>query len=606
MPTPAGQRPTKVPQPGQPAAQPVLQTAPQSPQQQVPTPASAATVASLPPYDPVVAGEGRDELGSTYIPVDSPVYTMALRLYSLGYLDSSFTDMRPWTRRSLLHMLNASASRILADNDDEAVALLAGLQSYIPEESPGPNLTRGRVYGVDTVYTRLMGISGQTLHDSYHLGETLANDYGRPYEPGFNNITGFSSVNEYGPFSLYVRGEYQHAPAGTGYSQALSAELSNIDGVPYSGFNLHQATIPTGPIASVNTFALQEATLSYHLLGHEISGGKSDAWLSPAVGGAMGWSNNAQDIYSFRINRVDPLHIPLLSRFIGPLDYDFFVGSLKGHTYPNSPWVHSETIAAAPTSNIRVSFQRVIIWGGEGHEPVTLHTFLQSFFSFNDTNGATKISAKDPGARFSSFNFSWRLPFLERYITLYSDSTVHDDVTPISAPRRAAYRPGVYISQFPKLHKLDFRIEGTNTDISTTASIGGSFMYTEVIQRQGYTNKGQLFGDWVGREGKGGQAWLTYHLSSNEWVQLEYMHKKTAKDFIPGGTTQNQFMVDVVKRLRKDVELNAWLQYEGWKAPVYIPGNALNKDTTVAVQLTWFPKLHSDPQPGSAPVLRMR
>ena len=610
LPTPVPVQPAPQPpasQPGQPATQPAPQVqTPSTSQAPTPTPEKSAKLISLPPYDPVVAGEGRDELGSTYIPVDSPVYPMALRLYSLGYLDSSFTDMRPWTRRSLLHMLNASASRILADNDDEAVALLAGLQSYIPEESPGPNLTRGRVYGVDTVYTRLMGISGQTLHDSYHLGETLANDYGRPYEPGFNNITGFSSVNEYGPFSLYVRGEYQHAPAGTGYSQALSAELSTNDGIPYSGYNLNQATIPTGPIAPVNTFALQEATLSYHLLGHEISGGKSDAWLSPAVGGAMGWSNNAQNIYSFRINRVDPLHIPLLSRVIGPLDYDFFVGSLKGHTYPNSPWVHSETIAAAPTSNVRISFQRVIIWGGEGHEPVTLHTFLQSFFSFNDTNGATKTSAKDPGARFSSFNFSWRLPFLEHYVTLYTDSTVHDDVTPISAPRRAAYRPGVYISQFPKLHKLDFRIEGTNTDISTAASIGGSFMYTEVIQRQGYTNKGQLFGDWVGREGKGGQAWLTYHLSSNEWVQLEYMHKKTAKDFIPGGTTQNQFMVAVVKRLRKDVELNAWLQYEGWKAPVYIPGNALNKDTTVAVQLTWFPRLHSDPQATDSPVLRMR
>lgn len=608
IPVPVGQTPKQepAPQPGQPAAQlPAPQATQPVPQSPVPTPKPAESMAVMPAYDPSIAAEGADELGSTYIPVDSPVYPMAIRLYSLGYLDTAFIDMRPWTRRSLLHMLNASSGRIMADNNEQAVAILASLEDYLTAEEPGPGLTRGRVWGLDTVYTRLMGISGQTLHDSYHLGETLANDYGRPYEPGVNNITGFSTVNEYGPFSLYVRGEYQHAPSNAGYSQTLAAQLSQIDGIPYSGYNANQATIPAGPIATVNTFALQEATLSYHLLGHEISGGKSDAWLSPAMGGAMGWSNNAQDIYSFRINRVDPWHIPLLSRVIGPLDYDFFVGSLKGHTYPNSPWVHSETAAIAPTSNVRISFQRVIIWGGEGHEPVTLHTFLQSFFSFSDTTGAEKTSAKDPGARFSSFNFSWRLPFLNHYVTLYTDSTVHDDVTPISAPRRAAYRPGVYLSQVPGLHKLDFRIEGTNTDISTAASIGGSFMYTEVIQRQGYTNKGQLFGDWIGREGKGGQAWLTYHLSANEWIQLEYMHKKTAKDFIPGGTTQNQFLVDVVKRLPKDLELHAWAQYEGWKAPVYIPGNGLNKDTTVAVQVTWHPKLHTSPE-SSSPDLRMR
>ena len=38
-----------------------------------------------------------------YIPVDSWIYAAALRLYSLGYLNSSFITMRPWTRRSLLH-----------------------------------------------------------------------------------------------------------------------------------------------------------------------------------------------------------------------------------------------------------------------------------------------------------------------------------------------------------------------------------------------------------------------------------------------------------------------------------------------------------------------
>jgi hypothetical protein len=100
-------------------------------------------------------------------------------------------------------------------------------------------------------------------------------------------------------------------------------------------------------------------------------------------------------------------------------------------------------------------------------------------------------------------------------------------------------------------------------------------------------------GDWIGREAKGGQAWLTYHLSPNEWVQLEYLNKKTPKDFIPGGATQNQFKIDVVKRLRRDLEMDAWVQYEGWKAPIYVPGNGLNKDTTVSFQFTWFPKLRT-------------
>jgi hypothetical protein len=180
----------------------------------------------------------------------------------------------------------------------------------------------------------------------------------------------------------------------------------------------------------------------------------------------------------------------------------------------------------------------------------------------------------------------------------------HDDVTPISAPRRAAYRTGVYISQFPKFHKLDFRAEGVTTDPGVTRRLGGTFNYFEVVQRQGYTNKVFIMGDRIGREVTGGQAWLIYHLYGSEWVQLEYLNKKIPKDFIPGGTTQNEYeyKVGVVKRLGQDIELNGWLQYEAWRAPVsvkevdlYLPG--LQRDTIVAAQLTWFPKLHRYPQP---------
>ena len=58
-------------------------------------------------------------------------------------------------------------------------------------------------------------------------------------------------------------------------------------------------------------------------------------------------------------------------------------------------------------------------------------------------------------------------------------------------------------------------------------------MYYEGIQRQGYTNKGQLFGDWIGREDKGGQAWITYHLSGNEWIQLGFAIRKLRRTSFP-------------------------------------------------------------------------
>ena len=43
--------------------------------------------------------------GSVYVPLDSWVYPAFERLFSLGYADSAYLGMRPWTRTSCLQIL---------------------------------------------------------------------------------------------------------------------------------------------------------------------------------------------------------------------------------------------------------------------------------------------------------------------------------------------------------------------------------------------------------------------------------------------------------------------------------------------------------------------
>jgi hypothetical protein len=405
---------------------------------------------------------------------------------------------------------------------------------------------------------------------------------------------------------LYARGEYQHAPSAAGYSPQLATILSTNDlciqqsvpaGTPACqsilASNPVQATIPAGPIAQTDVFRIMEANISYRILNHEISFGKSDHWFAPTVGGAFTYSNNAENIYAFQIDRTEPLYIPLLSRLTGAFRYDFFVGSLKGHSDPNDPWMHVEKVDFKPTPNVEFGFERSVIWGGKGHEPINIKSFLRSFFSTTAVSPAQKESPEDPGARFASFDFNWRLPWLNHWLTLYTDSLIHDDISPIDAPRHAGVRPGLFLSRIPGVPRLDLRFEGVNTDPETSRSVGGSYLYTEFIQVQGYTNKGFIMGDAMGREGKGGQAWLTYHMSPRELVQVSFQHKKDAKDFIPSGTTQNSFDVRVVKRVQEYLEISAEVQHEWWKAPVYQPGE--QADTVATFQVTLHPEHKSAP-----------
>ena len=558
-------------------------------------------------------------LGSPFIPVDNWIYPAVWRLYAMGYVDNVFLGVRPWTRASIEPMLEEAKKRIdeaEADAADqptvaEALKIYEAINRELLPDMEGPCGAAQGEARLESVYSISRIISGTPLRDSYHLGSTIINDYGRPYEHGYNNYSGVSGYATVGRWTFYARTEFQGAPSAAGYSPALYQELSAIDGTvnPVTGLAYpDQTTIPGGPISVASNGRFLEAYVSFQYLNHVFSIGKEDEWLGPAQGASFAYSNNAENIYAFHVDRIEPLYVPLLSRLTGPFRYEFLVGQLRGHTLmpnplysagapsqpnviaPGNPWVHVEKLNFRPTKNLEMGFERTVIWGGQGHEPITLHTFLKSFFSFQNVPVSEKYGPGDPGARFGSVDLSYRLPFLRRWLTFYADGEVHDDVSPIDAPRRAAWRPGLYLSHVPGMPKMDIRFEAAMTDPSISNSQGGHFMYYETIQRQGYTNQGQIFGDWIGREDKGGQAWITYHISGNEQMQICARNQKAAKDFIPGGSTLNDLSFQWIKRIgkRKDFQVNANLTLENWRAPIYLAGQ--QTVTATSVQLTWFPR----------------
>jgi len=543
--------------------------------------------------------------GSPYVPLDSWIYPAVYRLYALGYVDSPYLNMRPWTRKSISNMLQDTEDLLMdadpSPTEDEAENLYESLKHELREElSNKCDVTKGNAK-FESSYTTVRGIGGTPLRDSFHLGSTIVNDFGRPYANGLNSYSGVSGYASLGRFVFYVRPEIQFAPSTAGYSQTLAQKLAGIDlttyyytpscwanGTPCTPLPYNrQATMPAGPVETAARARFLEAYVSAQIKDHVISFGKQDYWQSPASGGSFSYSNNAENLYAFRINRIEPLYIPGLSRITGPFRYEFMIGPLKGHSYPIDPWVHLEKVSFRPTENLEFGFERTVIWGGKGHSPITPKSFLKSFFSLTAPDAATKNSREDPGARFGAFDFSYKLPFVRKWLMLYSDGEVHDDVSPIDAPRRASWRPGLFLSHVPRISKLDMRAEVAWTDPPVAQSSNGQFMYWEVIQRQGYTNSGQIFGDWVGREGKASQAWVTYHLSGNEWIEASVRNHNVAKDFVPGGTTLNDFNVRIVKRIKKDIEINGSLTIEHWKAPVYLPDQKTVAAATV--QVTWFP-----------------
>ena len=538
------------------------------------TPAAPQENPPLPKvYKPIDPVRHISTAGSTYVPMDSWMYPALDRLSGLGYIDTAFFGERPWTRLSVAHMLEKTEAKLDGNPQDVAAReIFNSLQLEILRDLRAPQLN----VRLDSVYGNVQQISGQPLTDSFHFGQTLINDYGRPYAEGFNMRLGGSARAEAGRFTLYLRGEYQHAPG-------LAAESLNVQTTTSSAD--FQIGLPNSfAVGTRNNLRILNGYVAYHIWGSEISVGKSDMWWGPAQGGAILYSTNAEPIYMLRLDRVEPLYIPFFSRVFGTVRLDNFFGDFKGHRSPNNPWVFGNKISLHPTKDLEFGFSRTNEFAGKGYHALTFGNFWKSFISVGDqANSGQK--PYDVGDRRGGFDFRWRLPKLGKSVTIYTDSICDDDPSPLANFLRSSWRPGIYISHLPGAPKLDLRFEAPYSNQARDAGI----TYTNHAYKDGYTNKGFLVADWIGRDSTGYQGWLTYWMSPKEQVQAQYRDSKLDNRLWVGGGTQTDFSVKLVKRLSRNVELNTSVQYERWWIPLL---NAKKQsDVSGNFQITWFPKI---------------
>jgi hypothetical protein len=509
---------------------------------------------------------------STYVELDSWVYPALERLGAQGVIQYEFLGLRPWTRIAIYQMLTHTTQR--TESSEELVQAIN--KELFREVGLGSDQLDKDIF-VDSVYARTQFISGIPLNDSYHFGQTLPDDFGRPYGHGWQQIAGFETRAEHGRFSLFVRGEYQRSPSVPGYGTAMAGIIATQDNNPIRSYSDQ----PAG-----DAFRLLDTYASVELLGQQFSFGKQSYWWGPGSASAMMLSDDAEPFYSFRINRTLPLSIPLVSKLLGPMRYDNFFGKLSGHMYPRQPYFYGQKINFSPTKNLELGFSRDAVIAGDGSTPLTFGNFWKSFTSTSSGTYNNSLRNVD-GARHASFDFRYRLPGLRNWLTLYTDSMVHDDVSPVDAPRHAAITPGVYLSRFPFLPKLDLHVEGGSSDITPRAR-GGQYYYYEGIYRDCYLNKQDLMGSWLGREGTGGQAWATYWFNAQSTLQVGYRTLKVSQHFVPQGESQQSAYGELRYRWQNGLALQFLLQAERWAAPALALGP--QTDVTSQFQLSLSPR----------------
>jgi membrane-associated phospholipid phosphatase len=534
-----------------------------------------------------------DTIGSTNVPMDSWIYPALERLAAMGFIPDQNDLIRPWTRQECLRQLHEAEN--LADQKDafspsliaQAHLLMTDLQAELESEP-----LYYEAFSLESVYARYGTIAGPALQDSFHFGQTWWNDFGRPLGRGSSAIAGFSIRAHDGRFFFYDRQEQQHSPGNPADTPAITQLINVID---RSQPDSDPLIAPKEAKAAFEHQGAIELYAGVAFAGNALSLGKQELYWGPTTMGPIAFSSNAEPTYSLRLVSTRPHPLPLIPS-IGTYRFDIVLGKLSGHSYPARPWYNGQKITFNFGDNLEIGFTRWSIFWGVGH-PITLHSFKANVFSFNSTGGgggggggsAGYGDRDDPGDRKSNFDFRYRLPFLSRIVTLYADAYSDDDPSPIDAPRRAIWNPGIYFARLPFLSHMDLRVEAVSSHGLFT-DFGPYHYFTNSQYLDGNTNKGFLLGNAVGRDARAIEARTGYWFSARTRVEAGYRQNKIANGFLPNGGTVTDGFVNASYAINRHWQAQLFTQYERFLIPSYMSGSQHNSSGWL--ELTWYPELH--------------
>jgi hypothetical protein len=525
------------------------------------------------------------EMASTYVPLDSWVYSAFERLAVEGYAQTAFFSLRPWTRLDCARLIEEAEDQITEEPvNSDIPTLLRNLRLEFAPELERRAGAHNHEFRLESLDQRVTAIAGRPLTDGFHFAETLVNDDGRPFATGANLYSGTAFRATAGHFSAYIHTELQRVPFAQAPDANADQQIAAAD---------LTTTAAAGPVSGFLRGRVLEANASFTFSNNQFTVGRQSLWWGPAQSGATLFSNNAEPIDMIRYDRVRPFELPGFLKLLGPIRAQIMLGRLSGAQFAqpdnilygtpgaslkDQPFIHGEKLSLKPTPNFEFSISHTHIFGGPG-SPLNFHTFLRDIFSSNTQNGSA-----NPGDSRQAVDASYRIPGLRQCLTGYVDGFADDQPFPPIYPTQSVWLSGFLLSCVPHLPRLTIRGEGLLSPRRHLEAPG--FFYYNSQFKSGYTNNRQLIGSWIGREAQGEQTWATWHFSPRSTLELSGRSQNVARDFLQGGTLRDLRAAANIA-LRPEWQLRVEEQTEWWHFPLLSATGQRNAAFTI--QLSYNP-----------------
>lgn len=231
--------------------------------------------------------------------------------------------------------------------------------------------------------------------------------------------------------------------------------------------------------------------------------GRREIGFGFSTHGAIALTSARFDGGGLFLNR--PVVLPSFLRHIGPIRLELHLTRIDnvvnafGEQHTTEPWLHAARFSFEPHPRFRVGINRVMMFGGEGNEPVTFENVAKSMVGMFTENAG--IFANQVVSVDGTFRVPVSFPVLA-YLEWGADDTAGGWR---SVP---ALSGGVRLPALPGFENVGMDVSGT---WFSRSCCGNAIWYRNHVFRGSWADEGVLLGHELGGNGRELAATLTVH-----------------------------------------------------------------------------------------------
>lgn len=268
-------------------------------------------------------------------------------------------------------------------------------------------------------------------------------------------------------------------------------------------------------------YFFDESYISYRLKNNVISIGRKSRWWSPSERTSLILSNAARPTYGLDFQNYIPIKPnSKYMKFLGNLDYEFFVNKLEKNREVSNALLFGNRITIRPSSKLDISLIRLAQFGGKGR-PKNIDTIINMLIGRD--NASSNLSFEDqPGNQIAGMDFTYYLKNNKK-TKIYSQFLGEDEAG--FFPSRKFYLFGLSSnlsdSSRPSRFHLDF--------VDTYSGIP-NYSYNHGLYKSGLRHYGIPIGASIDADSS--ESSVTYYktLSNNKELKFTYYDAKINKN----------------------------------------------------------------------------